>query len=99
MYGIYNTISLKLYILNKTLFRYQVEEEGLKITFWDAIKFKIYWKLGACLPFCCFSARTRRLAPLFFTAQEILFKNLDIQNYVKNANDIRIVKKILFNKE
>jgi hypothetical protein len=99
LYGIYNTISLKLYILNRTLFHYKVQEEGLDITFCDAMKFILYWKVSCACCAGCFSARTKRLSAFYFTGEEVLLRNLDIRTYVKNSNDIRVLKEIMFNKK
>lgn len=97
IYFIYNDMSLKLYIMNSTLFKYHTQKTGKKINMFHVIKFFICKIFGKC--FKCFSEETKELTKLFFSGKETLDEHMDVRNLVGNANDLRMIKKILFNEE
>ena len=95
LYMFYNDISLKLYIMNKTLFRHHVKMTGKKITFLNVMKFHLCSKLKCCK---CFSEETKQLTQLYFSGEDQMDENMDVRNLVENSNDVKIIKEILFNK-
>lgn len=97
LYSFLNETSLKLYIMNDTLFKHHVLKTGKKITMMHVLKFFLYKFFGKCCG--CFSEETKNLSTLYFNGDETLDDNMDVRNLVQNSNDIQIIKKILFNTE
>lgn len=94
VYSFYNGISLKLDIMNKAL----IKDKKKTLNFFNVLKFmvaKIFSGLGCGK---CFSKETHELSIMYFNAEERVKNYLDVKAVVNNTRDVRLFRRIFFNK-
>lgn len=99
IYGIYNGLSLKIHLINRTILK-SANGKGVKLYAYHLPKIFLC-KASNALGICggCFSEHTKLKMTLFFSGNLRVYQYLDINNIVQNIRDIKLFKKIFLNSE
>lgn len=94
VYGFYNQISLKLDIMNKAL----IKDKKKALSFLNVMKFIIVKILSGLGCSGCFSRQTKELTTMYFNADMRVNNYLEVKAIVNNTRDVRLFRRIFFNK-
>jgi hypothetical protein len=98
VYGIYNSFSMKIHLINHTVLKNDIHN---KYRLSSANLPKIFLcKICIGMKVCtgCFSQETKVKTTLFFSGSLRVFQYLDIKSVVENIRDVRVFKNIFLNK-
>lgn len=98
IYGIYNALSLKIHLINKTIL---LSGAGKNVKLYARHLPKIFLcKASNAMGVCngCFSESTKLKMTLFFSGNLRVYQYLDIKSIVQNIRDVRLFKRIFLNK-